>query len=72
MAEVAWELREVQESSGRLVAWTWEALASCMCVSVTVCSSNWSGVVVLGTHMSRCQQVGRLGSKGQLLGKLSI
>lgn len=48
MAEVAWELREVKESSGRLVAWTWEALASFVRVSVTVCSSNWSGAVVLG------------------------
>ena len=72
MAEVAWEQGEVNESTGGLAAWTREVLASCMCMCVTVCTSNWSGAVVSGAHMSRYQQVGRLGSKGQLLGRLSV
>lgn len=43
-----------------------------MCMYVTVCTSNWSGAVVLGAHMSRCHQAGRLGSKGQLWLRLRI
>lgn len=55
--------------------WTRGVLAkSCVCVyvCVTVCSSNWSRVAASGTCMSRHQQLGRLGSSGQLLGGLIV
>lgn len=35
----------------------------CVCVCLTVCTSNWSRAAALGTFMSRCQQLGRLGSR---------
>ena len=41
-----------------------------LCVRIQ--ASNWNGAAASGAHMSRSQQLGRLGSRGQLLGRLSV
>jgi len=35
-----------------------------VCVCKEVCTSSWSGAASSGAHTSRCQQLGRLGSRG--------
>lgn len=43
----------------------------CVCVCKKQSTSNSSRAVISRPSMSRCQQLGRLGSSGQLLGRLS-